>query len=83
MEAVNADLVTVLLKQAPIIIVLVIACYVMWNYVKEKNKLIKEKDTLIIDMNQKLMVLYGQAVEAQTKLTNAIDSLRKDIEKSN
>jgi hypothetical protein len=82
METVNQALLNTLLQQSPIIIVMVIIGYVMWAYIKEKNKVIKEKDEQIMHNQDKLMELYGKAVDSQTKLTLAIEELRKDVERN-
>jgi hypothetical protein len=76
-----ADIIQLMINQSPIIIVMSIVGYVMWNYIKEKNAIIKSKDELIIEQTEKLMELYGAAVESQNNLTKAIDELRKDFDR--
>ncbi len=82
MDAINPALLNTLLQQSPIIIVMVVIGYAMWSYIKEKNKVIREKDEQIMTNQDKLMELYGKAVDSQTKLTLAIEELRKDVERN-
>ena len=82
MEAINPALLNTLLQQSPIIIVMVVIGYAMWSYIKEKNKVIREKDEQITHNQDRLMELYGKAVDSQTKLTLAIEELRKDVERN-
>jgi len=82
MEAINPALLNTLLQQSPIIIVMVVIGYAMWSYIKEKNKVIREKDEQIMHNQDRLMELYGKAVDSQTKLTLAIEELRKDVERN-
>lgn len=77
----NPELLSVLLQQSPIIIILCVIGYGMWKYIQEKNKVIKLKDEQILGNQQKLMDLYGKAVESQNKLTIVIEELRKDFER--
>lgn len=79
----TSEIIDILLKQSPVIVLMGITLYIMYNYINQKNKVIKEKDDLIIEMHGKLMVLYGQAVTSQNSLTNVIEELRKDFERSN
>lgn len=71
----------ILLQQSPVIILLCIVCYMMYLYINKRDLVIKEKDTLIIEQTEKLMVLYGNAIESQNRLSHVIEELRKDIEK--
>jgi len=71
----------ILLQQSPVIILLCIVCYIMYLYINKRDQVIKEKDTLIIEQTEKLMVMYGNAIESQNRLTNVIEELRKDIER--
>jgi hypothetical protein len=71
----------ILLQQSPVIILLCIVCYIMYLYINKRDQVIKEKDTLIIEQTEKLMVLYGNAIESQNRLSHVIEELRKDIEK--
>jgi dihydrofolate reductase len=82
METINPALFATLLQQSPIIIVMVVIGYAMWSYIKEKNKVIREKDEQITTNQNKLMDLYGKAVDSQAKLTLAIEELRKDVERN-
>jgi hypothetical protein len=82
MDAINPALLNTLLQQSPIIIVMVVIGYAMWSYIKEKNKVIREKDEQITHNQDRLMELYGKAVDSQTKLTLAIEELRKDVERN-
>ena len=82
METINPALFNTLLQQSPIIIVMVVIGYAMWSYIKEKNKVIREKDEQIMHNQDRLMELYGKAVDSQTKLTLAIEELRKDVERN-
>ena len=82
MDAINPALFNTLLQQSPIIIVMVVIGYAMWSYIKEKNKVIREKDEQIMHNQDRLMELYGKAVDSQTKLTLAIEELRKDVERN-
>jgi len=82
MEPINPALLNTLLQQSPIIIVMVVIGYAMWSYIKEKNKVIREKDEQIMHNQDRLMELYGKAVDSQTKLTLAIEELRKDVERN-
>ncbi|MBS1489693.1 MAG: hypothetical protein JSS93_04135 [Bacteroidetes bacterium] len=82
METINPVLINTLLQQSPIIIVMAVIGYIMWSYIKEKNKVIKDKDEQIMHNQDKLMELYGKAVDSQTKLTLAIEELRKDVERN-
>ena len=82
MEAINPALLNTLLQQSPMIIVMVVIGYAMWSYIKEKNKVIREKDEQITHNQDRLMELYGKAVDSQTKLTLAIEELRKDVERN-
>lgn len=82
MDAINPALLNTLLQQSPIIIVMVVIGYAMWSYIKEKNKVIREKDEQIMHNQDRLMELYGKAVDSQTKLTLAIEELRKDVERN-
>lgn len=82
MEPINPALFATLLQQSPIIIVMVVIGYAMWSYIKEKNKVIREKDEQITTNQNKLMDLYGKAVDSQAKLTLAIEELRKDVERN-
>jgi len=61
---------------------MVVIGYAMWSYIKEKNKVIREKDEQITHNQDRLMELYGKAVDSQTKLTLAIEELRKDVERN-
>ena len=79
MDAINPALFNTLLQQSPIIIVMVVIGYAMWSYIKEKNKVIREKDEHIMHNQDRLMELYGKAVDSQTKLTLAIEEIRKDV----
>ena len=79
---VSPDLLSKVLEQSPLIILMCIIGYIMWSYIKEKNKIIKEKDEQILTTQKELMVLYGRAVESQSKLTNVIEELRKDFERN-
>jgi len=71
----------ILLQQSPVIILLCIVCYIMYLYINKRDQVIKEKDILIIEQTEKLMVMYGNAIESQNRLTNVIEELRKDIER--
>jgi hypothetical protein len=82
MDTINPALLNTLLQQSPIIIVMVVIGYAMWSYIKEKNKVIREKDEQIMTNQDRLMELYGKAVDSQTKLTLAIEELRKDVERN-
>jgi hypothetical protein len=79
---INQALLNTLLQQSPIIIVMVVIGYVMWSYIKEKNKVIKDKDEQIMHNQDKLMDLYGKAIDSQTKLSLAIEELRKDVDRN-
>ena len=58
-------------KQAPVIIVLAIFCYGMYKYfIQQQNKkdeIIKAKDDRIDEQQDKVMDLYGKAVESQNR----------------
>jgi hypothetical protein len=79
MELIDKQIISELLKQSPVIVLLIIVARTMWNYIKEKNNVIKEKDAQIHTNQKELMDLYGQAVQSQNRLSNAIDELRKDL----
>ena len=76
-----SEFLNILLKQSPIIIMEALGIYFLVRYIKEKNKIIKEKDEIILDQTGKLMELYGEAVKSQNNLTNAIQELRKDVDR--
>lgn len=78
---VHPDLMSTVLQQSPVIILFAVLVYGLWTYIKEKNAVIKSKDTLLIEQHKTLMDLYGQAVESQTKLTTVIEELRKDLDR--
>ena len=80
LETINPAL--TLLQQSPLIIVMVVIGYAMWSYIKEKNKVIREKDEHIMTNQERLMELYGKAVDSQAKLSLAIEELRKDVERN-
>jgi dihydrofolate reductase len=79
MELIDKQIINEILKQSLVVVLLIIVARTMWSYIKEKNNIIKEKDHQILTNQKELMDLYGQAVESQNKLTNAIDELRKDL----
>jgi hypothetical protein len=60
-----------LMKQAPVIIVLGLFCYKMYTYFiaqqDRKDATIASKDNKIEEHQQKVMELYGNAIEAQNK----------------
>jgi len=80
-EAIQSKLMSTLLEQSPIIIVLLVISYIMYGYILRQDKAIAAKDKIILQQTDKLMVLYGNAVESQNKLTHVIDELRKDVER--
>lgn len=72
----------VLMKQAPIVIVLCVGLYFMYKYfvaqITAKDALIASKDTHIKEQNDKLIDLYADAVATQKDLTAEIKALRED-----
>jgi hypothetical protein len=77
------EIMNVFLQRSPLVLILCVISYVMYTYLQKRDATIKEKDELIIQQTERLMVLYGNAVESQKRLSTVIEELRKDIERLN
>lgn len=78
----DSDIRDILVKQSPIIVMLCVFLYFMYKYIMLKNGIIEKKDTIIIEQQNRLMELYGDAVKSQNRLSTVIEELRKDIERN-
>lgn len=87
-ELFSKDIWAYLLQQAPVIVVLGVVCFGMYKAIKARDAVIKEKDAQMATERKELMLLYGQAIAAQTKgndiqlqLIAVIKELQLDVDK--
>lgn len=71
----------ILLQQSPIIIMLCIILSFMYRYILNKNDLINKKDTIIMEQQNKLMQLYGEAIQSQNRLSHMIEMYINQVNK--
>jgi hypothetical protein len=75
------EIMNVFLQRSPLVLILCVISYVMYTYLQRRDATIKEKDELIINQNERLMILYRNAIRSQNRLRTVIEELRKDIER--
>jgi cell division GTPase FtsZ len=86
-----SDVLEELLKQSLIVLILVAGMVIMWKHfkaevcelkdaLKEKDKLIERKDTLLTDQYNQLSELLKKDAEANKEISVALTTLTKVVE---
>ena len=81
MEQIQPTFIDKLLEQSPVIIVLILVCYIMYRFILSKEKVIREKDSLIVELLDKQNKAYVAVSVSNEQLINAVENLTKEIQR--
>ena len=73
LEALPSELWSYLVQQVPVVVVLGVFCWFLYKLILKRDATIKEKDILLEKDRGQMMELYGKAIEAQNKTTEALN----------
>lgn len=73
LEAISLDLWSYFAQQAPVVAVLGLFCWFLYKLILKRDETIKEKDLLLQQDGKDTRFLYGEAIKAQNKTTEALN----------